>query len=173
MATLIAAVAVVGGCTSGASRPTGQRASSSGTPGSTVQATRWWSNSQAKVGSLIAVDNPLAVARTLHVSQSDYCGMLRQTVDAGRSILPGVTAEDPALLASTRAFIAELQAVAPTPVAGPWHTLGAAVITVVAARGQLTGLKGVDAKAVQSAADTISLDAKKRCSVDLSRKAAG
>lgn len=57
---------------------------------------------------------------------------------AGTSNRPDVTANDPALLTSTRAFTAELEAVAPSSVAGPWQVLGRAVITVVESGGDST-----------------------------------
>jgi hypothetical protein len=57
----------------------------------------------------------------------------------GRSIFPSVTANDPALLTSTRAFSAELEAVAPSSVAGPWQVLGSAVINLVESGGDSAG----------------------------------
>jgi hypothetical protein len=99
---------------------------------------------------------------------ADYCTMLRQTLHAGRSILPGVTAKDPALLASTKAFLADLEAAAPAAVAGPWHVLGHAVITLVASGGDPAKVKGVDAAAVRRAASTVAAQARHSCGVDLS-----
>jgi hypothetical protein len=95
--------------------------------------------------------------------------MLRQTLAAGRSILPGVTAHDPALLTSTKAFVAEIEAVAPSTAAGAWKVLGNAVITVVASGGDTTKVKTVDAAAVRTAAGTVAADAKRSCGVDLSK----
>jgi hypothetical protein len=135
---------------------------------SALVATRWWSNSANKVGSLLDTKNPEAGAAGLSVSPTDYCGMLRQTVAAGKSILPGVTANDPALLTSTRAFLAELEAVAPPSVAGSWQVLGHAVITFVESGGDSTAVKKVDAAAVRKAAHTVVADAKRSCGVDLS-----
>jgi hypothetical protein len=89
-------------------------------------------------------------------------------VAAGKSILPGVTANDPALLSSTRAFLAELQAVAPATVAGSWQVLGPAVITLVESGGDSAAVKKVDAAAVRKAAGAVAADAKRSCGVDLS-----
>jgi hypothetical protein len=131
-------------------------------------ATRWWSNSAHRVGTLLDTDHPEAGAEGLSASPIDYCGMLRQTVAAGKSILPGVTANDPALLTSTRAFLAELEAVAPASIAGSWQVLGPAVITLVESGGDLTSVKRVDAAAVRKAVSTVAADAKHSCGVDLS-----
>ena len=162
--------------------PLASACSSSGTPHalpspsastSSVAAVRWWSNSGTTAGSAISASNPLAVARTLHPSRTDYCGMLRQTVAAGKTILPGVTATDPALLTSTKAFIGELQHVAPASVAQPWQTLGSAVIALVTSGGGTTGVKGADAAAVQKASSAIASDAKHSCGIELSTNPAG
>ena len=133
-----------------------------------VHATRWWSNGAAVAGSSIDRRNPAALAGRLHTSQEQYCSMLRQTVRAGRTILPNVTAKDPALLASTTAFLAELEAVAPARVAGPWRVVGSAVITLVASGGDASKVHGVDAAAVREAVSTVAADAKHSCGVDLS-----
>ena len=135
---------------------------------SALVATRWWSNSANKVGSVLDTKHPEAGAAGLSASPTDYCGMLRQTVAAGKSILPNVTANDPALLISTRAFLAELEAVAPPSVAGSWQVLGPAVITFVESGGDSTSVKRVDAAAVRKAASTVAADAKRSCGVDLS-----
>jgi hypothetical protein len=135
---------------------------------SALVATRWWSNSVHKVGSVLDTKHPETGVAGLSVSPTDYCGMLRQTVAAGKSILPGVTANDPALLTSTRAFLAELEAVAPTSVAGSWQVLGSAVITFVESGGDSTAVKRVDAAGVRKAASTVAADAKRSCGVDLS-----
>ena len=134
-----------------------------------LPAVRWWSNGAAAAGSTIDTRNPQAMVSRLHPSQPQYCTMLRQTVRAGRTILPGVTAKDPALLASTSAFVAEIQAVAPARVAGPWRVLGSAVITLVASGGDASKVHGVDVAAVRKAAGTVAADAKHSCGVDLSR----
>jgi len=104
--------------------------------------------------------------------QADYCSVLRSTVAAGRSILPGVGADDPARLASTKAFVAELQKDAqkdaPSSVSGAWHVLGPAVVKIVASGGNLRSVKGIDPAAVQRAATTVATHAKQACHVDVS-----
>lgn len=142
-------------------------------PSSSLVATRWWSNSATTAGTTIDPKNPEAVAGQLDASKADYCGMLRQTAAAGRSILPNVTANDPALLISTKAFVAELEAVAPSSVAGSWKVLGPAVITIVESGGGSAAVKKIDAAAVQQAARTVSADAKRSCGVDLSSGVTG
>ncbi|HEX3334935.1 MAG TPA: hypothetical protein VHS54_00650 [Jatrophihabitans sp.] len=148
---------------SGGSAPAGAASSSA-----TAVATRWWSNSAARSGTTIDPKNPQAAAGHLHASKADYCAMLNQTVAAGKSILPGVTANDPALLTSTKAFVAEIEAVAPPTVAGAWKELGSAVIALVGSGGDPAMVNGVDAAAVRQAASTVAADAKRSCRVDLS-----
>lgn len=138
------------------------------TASSNLAPTRWWANSASESGSPIDPNDPKAAARQLHGSKSDYCAMLKQTVAAGKSILPGVTANDPALMASTKAFLAEIEAVAPDPVAGPWTVLGGAVLALVGSRGDAAKVKGIDAAAVREAVRTVAADAKRSCGVDLS-----
>jgi hypothetical protein len=136
---------------------------------SSLVATRWWSNSASQAGSTIDPKNPEGAAGRLQTSPTDYCGMIRQTLAAGHSILPNVTANDPALLTSTQAFLAELEAVAPSAVAGSWKVLGPAVLTIVHSGGDWTKVKGVDAAAVRKAASTVAAHAKHSCGVDLNK----
>jgi len=91
--------------------------------------------------------------------------MLRQTVKAGHSILPGVSANSPALLTSTEAFLADLQGVAPAEVSAQWKVLSASVLALVKSGGKSTA--GVDAAQVSLAAATVATDAKSRCGVNL------
>lgn len=153
-----------GGAGGGTQTPSGAPQSSS----SALVATRWWSNSVAHAGSTIDAKDPESAAGKLHASSADYCGMLRETVAAGHTILPNVTANDPALLTSTKAFMAELEAVAPSAVAGAWKVLGSAVLTFVESGGDSSKAKGIDAAAVGTAASTVAADAKRSCGVDLS-----
>jgi hypothetical protein len=133
-----------------------------------LTATRWWSNSADSSGSKIDMAHPAAAAGKLHPSETEYCAMLEQTVAAQKSILPGVTAKDPALLASAEAFVAEIQAVAPSSVAASWKVLGTAVTAIVSSGGDLTKVKDLDAAAVQKASTAIAADAKSSCGVNLS-----
>jgi hypothetical protein len=167
----LACVPAVAACGVGGSAPAAHVSVETVAPtpsGAAAPALRWWSDSAAAAGSTIDPQHPDAAAARLHASKTEYCSMLRQTLHAGRSILPGVTAKNPALLASTAAFVAELEAVAPASVAGPWHVLGRAVITLVGSGGDSTKVKGVDAAAVREAASTVAADAKRSCGVDLS-----
>jgi hypothetical protein len=162
---LVVAGVALTGCTGGSS---GHRSSAAPTLGSTpAAATRWWSNSAAKAGSAIDLADPLAAADRLHTSQTDYCTMLRDTVSAGRSILPGVTADDPALVAATRAFVAELQRVAPQPLAASWKVLGTAIVSLVESGGDVTKVGAVDTQAVRRASTTIAQDARSSCHVEV------
>lgn len=165
---LAVAAAAVAGCTSPATHSaepsTGPSVASNPSGASAV---RWWSNGAVGSGSAVDPANPAAAAAQLSPSAEQYCAMLRQTVAAGKSVLSDVTANDPALLASTKAFIAEIEAVAPPSVAGPWRVLGPAVLTLVDSGGDSTKVKGIDAAAVRKAATAVAADAKHSCGVDL------
>jgi hypothetical protein len=100
-------------------------------------------------------------------SGSDYCGILRQTLRAGHSIMAGVTAEDPDLLAVTRSFVSDLTAAAPGPVRAQWLVLGPALTALVRSGGKLSAVSGVDARRVSAAATAIATDARTRCRVEV------
>lgn len=159
----VSLVPVTAACSGNDAKPKAHDSSAS----SGLVATRWWSNSAGTTGTEIDANRPQALAGKLRPSASDYCSMLKQTVAAGKSILPGVTAQDPALLASTKAFVAEIQAVAPAAVAASWKVLGDVVVAFVESGGDPTKVKGTDTKAVQSAVGTIAADAKGTCHVNL------
>lgn len=158
----VALTATLSGC-SGSHHPAPQTS-----PAGQLVATRWWSNSVAVVHSVIDPAHPTVLAARLHPSRTDYCGMLGQTVSAGKSILPGVTATDPVLATVTEAFVAELQAVAPAAVHSAWQTLGSVIVKVARSQGDLSSVSGVDNKAVSAAVATVAADAKTVCHVDLS-----
>ncbi len=166
VALLAAATMALSGCTG---RSATHKAAGTHSPSGAVaaEATRWWSNSAVKVGSSIDPSRPQAAVARLHPSRTDYCTMLRETVSAGRSVLPGVGAADPSLLVATKAFVAELQRVAPAPVAPSWQVLGDVVVKLVASGGDIRNVR-VDAAAVQRAGTTVAAHAKSTCHVNVS-----
>lgn len=166
---LIAVVPVASGCSGGGSGTHGRTVTPASQSGAV--ATRWWSDGAAPAGSTVDAAHPSAAAAKLHPSRPQYCTMLRQTVRAGRSVLPGVTAKDPALVATTRAFVAEVRGVAPGEVKAPWGVLGPAVIALVESGGDTSRVTGIDTAAVQRAAVAIAADSRSRCGVDLSATA--
>jgi hypothetical protein len=168
------AVSLVVSLASCSSSGGGHHDASAPTAPSSVTATRWWSNSAAQVGSTIDPKNPAADAARLTPSRTEYCGMLKDTVSAGKSILPGVTATDPALLTSAEAFVDEIEKVAPGPVSSPWQVIGGAILALVKSGGKAsTALKSINIGAVTQAASTISTDSKQNCGVDLSSVTGG
>jgi hypothetical protein len=170
-AALVPGLVACTGSDSAPARPSGSPVPSTSTSAtsSRIAATRWWSNGAVTEGSTIDPKNPTAARSRLQPSRGEYCAMLKQTVAAGKSILPGATADDPALLTSTKAFVAELEAVAPSSLTGPWKVLGGAVLTLVGSGGDTAKVKGIDAAAVRRSATTVAADAKHSCGVDLSR----
>jgi hypothetical protein len=101
-------------------------------------------------------------------SGTSYCGILRQTIRAGHSVLAGTKANDPALLTATKAFVADLTAAAPDPVRAQWRVLGPALTDLVGSAGKLGAVSGVNSRLVSAAATAIAADAKSRCDLDLS-----
>ena len=158
----------VAGCSGSGASSAGSSHSPSGRSSSAYVPTRWWSNSAVKAGSIIDPAHPGSAAARLHPSQAEYCGMLKQTLAAGKSILPGISSADPALLASTQAFVAEIAAVAAGPIAGDWKLIGTAIVALVKSAGQSPDFSAISAPAVQKAALAVAADARATCHLDLS-----
>jgi hypothetical protein len=142
--------------------------------GSSSAVQRWWSNSAVEVGSVIDPAHPTSAAGKLNSSRSDYCGMLKQTLQAGKAILPSGKADDPKLVIGTEAFVAEIQKVAPAEVSGSWQVLGPTILAIVKGGGNLpSGSTSVNAKNLL-AAQAINTDSKKNCGgLDLSSVVTG
>ncbi|HSY15275.1 MAG TPA: hypothetical protein VK816_04745 [Jatrophihabitantaceae bacterium] len=172
-ALALALALALAGCTgstnpSGSTHPGGSAPSGSATP--VVAATRWWQDPHASAGSTIDPAHPTAAAAGLHRDRSSYCGILASTLKTGQDVLAGMTATDPALRTSIRAWVAELSAVAPSPVAGPWQTLGAAILAMAGSGGSLetTALPdGLTPAAVSAAAAAIATDSRTACNLNL------
>lgn len=162
----IAVAAYVAGCSSTQHKNAGEHGTSS--PPATSVATRWWSNAAVTAGSKIDPEHPDAAAKDLHPSQADYCAMLKQTVAAEKSILPDVTSANPALLTSAKAFIAEIEKVAPAGITAEWQLVGPAVLSLVQPGGDTGSLPTVDLGALTTAANAINDDSLANCGVDLS-----
>lgn len=144
------------------------RSATPGASGAAVQevATRWWSNAAADKGSRIDESNPSSVANLLVPSEDTYCSMLKQTLLAGHAVLPSAKAGDKALVASTKAFVAEIQSVAPPTVVDDWRTLAPTLIALVSGK-QLPANTSQQAKANANAAKAIGADAKTNCGLSL------
>ena len=139
-------------------------------PASTTVATRWWQDDAAAVGSTINPNNPTAAARKLHPDRQSYCTILSETVSAGHNILAGVSATDPATLVTVTAWLAELQAVAPTQLDAAWHTMSSAITTLIGSHGSATSPlvpAGMTAAQISQASQTIAADAKSSCGLTL------
>jgi hypothetical protein len=171
-AAAVLAIAVTG---TGCSKSTHHDAAPTSAASSTTAgaAARWWSNSAVKVGSPIDPADPGAAAAELHPSQTDYCGMLGQTLKAGKALITSAQTADASLRTGIAAFVPEISKVAPTPVDGQWRVLGP-VILAAAQAGALpsSGAGGVTTQALQ-AVSVVASDAKSRCGLDLAPLIAG
>ena len=164
----------VGACSSGGGSrppathsPSGSRAATA-SAGRTFAALRWWSNTAVRAGSAVDAAGADSVVGSLHPSRSDYCGMLRQTTKAGKSLFSGVSPADKGMQSTVRAFVAEVSAVAPAALASAWHTVGVAIVAVATSGGHLSRVKGVEPAQVQRAAGVIAADAEAHCHLVLS-----
>jgi hypothetical protein len=159
--TIVAALAVAGVATAGCS---------SSHPAATVPSAPNAAPAQGVVTTDAAAAKAVAAAKWWQ-NGSGYCGMLEQTLKAGKSILPNASASDPTLHGVTTAFISDLERVAPANVAPSWKVLGDLIIKLVQANGDPSAVKGVDVAKVQAAVAAVSTDAKSRCGVKLAPSA--
>lgn len=159
-AAVLALVATA--CSSGAGPSPGSGAATPQPPTG-----RWWSNGAVAVGSRVDAGDPTAAAARLHPSQKDYCGMLAETMTSGRSVLPG--AGNSESVATLRAFVAEIETVAPSAVSGAWHVLGPALVSFAASQGASLGTGSANATSLSLAAQQIAAHAAKVCHLDLSK----
>jgi Tfp pilus assembly protein PilO len=99
-----------------------------------------------------------------------YCAMLRATSDAGESIFPtDVDPSDEEYVATVTAFFEEVQALAPSELQESWGDVWSLVDALIRANGDLAALEtdDVDAAAVQSASEAITLHATTTCGLTL------
>lgn len=101
-------------------------------------------------------------------TSTDYCGILRDTLRAGNSILPGAGANAPERLTATKRFVASVTSAAPGQVRAQWQVLGPALTQLVESGGKPAAISGVNTRLVSQAATAIAADAKTRCRLDLS-----
>jgi hypothetical protein len=131
-------------------------------------ATRFWSGGAGAPGATIDPAQP--AAPPAHASAGAYCQILSSTAAAGVDVLHGVGANDPALATTTRAWLADVQAAAPTSLSAQWKLLGQAMLTLVesgSSPGTAKLPSGVAAAQVSAATAAISADAKANCGLDL------
>lgn len=169
LAVAIPAATLLTACSGSTHSPsTGSAGSGSRPAGTVVGATRWWSDAAGTEGSVVDPARAASADKALTPSRDAYCTMLRQTVAAGKSVLPGATASDPALATTTEAFVTELLAVAPPGVSGAWQVLGPVLVSVVKSGGALAQLRTqVNATAVSAAVKTVASDAQASCHLQL------
>jgi hypothetical protein len=176
-AAAVLAVAVAGtGCsksTNNHTTPASAASTSSPSTPAAGTATRWWSNSAVKVGSAIDPAHPGAAAAQLHESQADYCGMLGQTVKAGKNLISTAQTADTGLRLGIQAFVPEITKVAPSGIAGQWRALGPVVLAAAQAGALPSSGAGSGTVAALEAVSVIAADAKTRCGLDLSPLIAG
>jgi hypothetical protein len=164
---VVTSALLVAGCTPASHRAA---ADSQTSPAAHTAAavTRWWSNGVAAARSTIDPGDPTGAASKLTPSRAQYCGMLHDTLAAGRSVLPGVAAGDPVLTTATEAFTAELTHVAPPQVTAQWALIGTAVLQLVRSPTTTPTAARIDAAKVRQAVTDVAADAKASCHLDLS-----
>lgn len=126
---------------------------------------RWWSSPAGGVGSQIDVEQPEKGASALRPDQHAYCAILQSSVRSGHNPLTAQSTSESNLLVTTRAWLAELEALSDGPISGAWKTLGPALLAVLQ-QSQATAKPN---PAVLDAVTVISNDARSTCGVDLSQ----
>jgi len=140
----------------------GPRPAATGSPGA---ATRWWSSPAGRAGSTLDVEHPEIGAAGLHPDQNSYCAMLRSSMGSDKNPLTATATADENLLVSTRAWLAELEALSSGPVHQAWVTFGDALVKAL----QSPQAGSSPDAAVSAAMTIIAADARSSCNLDLSR----
>jgi hypothetical protein len=174
LAGVVGVIAAGAGCSKSTHHSTPSH-SASPAPSTTATAapTRWWSNSAVQVGSPIDPANPGAAAAKLHPSQADYCGMLKQTVKAGKSLITSAQKADTGVRIGIEAFVPEISKVAPSPVDSQWRVLGPVVLAAANAGTLPSSGAGAATTQALQAVSVVAADAKSHCGLDLTPLIAG
>lgn len=167
-AVLLTGAAITAGLTacSGSSGPSGSSASTavSISPVSNGQtATRWWSDSAGSSGSTIDLGDPTAAASGVHPSQPEYCGILKATANATKAQLSTMQTKNAASVATLQAFVAELQASAPSEVSGAWKVLGGALLALVNSKAGHVSTGTATSAQIEAASQAIVRNAEQKC----------
>ncbi len=168
--SVVAVTAAGTGCSKSTHHSTPAHTASSSKASATAAAatpTRWWSNSAVQVGSPIDPANPGAATAKLHPSQADYCGMLKQTVKAGKSLVTSAQTADTRVRIGIEAFVPEISKVAPSPVDSQWRVLGPVVLAAAKAGALPSSGAGAGTAQALQAVSVVAADAKSRCGLDL------
>lgn len=169
-AVLLAGTALAAGlsaCSSNsgstATHPGTSSSVSSGSVNFAGAATRWWSDSAGTSGSTIDISNPTSAASAVHPSQSVYCGILTATANATKSQLTAMQTKNAASVATLRAFVAELEASAPTEVSSAWRTLGGALLALVDSKAGHASTGTASSAQISAASQAIVANAEQKC----------
>ncbi|SDJ05386.1 hypothetical protein SAMN05444157_1489 [Frankineae bacterium MT45] len=135
------------------------------------QAIRWWTDAAGANGSKIDMKNPTADAANLKPDTKSYCSVLSSTMAAGKTPFSGFSSDDPAVGASTQAWLAELTALAPAELAPSWKTYSTGILALLSAATKptaaLPSFSAADQSAQTAALAAISADAKTSCNLTL------
>lgn len=132
-----------------------------------VPPSRWWTSPAGGVGSNIDVERPEAGAAGLHPDRAVYCDVLRSSMQAKHNPLLAQGTSGTNLILTTRALLAELEALSTGSVHTAWEVLSPALIEALRA----TAAPTPPATNVVASIAEISDDAKSACGVDLASPA--
>lgn len=153
----------VGGSTAA---PTVTAAASGIAPQNSGAPVRWWSSPAGKTGSVLDVEQPERAAAGLAPDTTAYCAMLKSSMSSPLNPLGAPQRPRTSdLVISTRAWLAELEALSGGAVAEAWKTMGPSFLSAISP-GQS---ESVASPEIDSAISVISIDANDRCHLDLSR----
>lgn len=127
--------------------------------------TRWWSSPAGGVGSAIDVEQPERGAAALHPDSKAYCTMLRSSMSSPKNPLVRQSRGDNNLLLATRAWLAELEALSPSPVSTAWRDLAPSLLGAL----QPSASASRSGSSSSSAIAVIAADASRTCHLDLSK----
>jgi len=120
------AIAGVGACSSSHKKAA---ASGSATPVPVVPK-RWWTDAAGAEGSLIDVANPTAASAALKPDLPTYCKVLSDTL-VSHNVFQSASGFDPGIVTASKAWIAEVSALAPTDLTAAWRTYSVAFLALL------------------------------------------
>lgn len=131
---------------------------------STPPAVRWWVSPAGPIGATIDVENPEASAARLTPSHTDYCALLRSSMNNSNSPFAAQAGLHSNAVATAHAWLAEIEALSDGQVRTSWQTFGPTLVAAMTS----THAPARPADSVSAAVSMIANDARTSCGLDLS-----
>jgi hypothetical protein len=167
VAVLSVSVFALGACSSSSKKTSSSSNASPSTTSVPVVPKRWWTDVAGSSGSTIDTANPTAAAASLKPDLPTYCKVLSDTV-ASHNVFQSASGTDPGVVTATKAWIAEISALAPTEVSQAWQTYGNGINALLEMGTKKSGAAFPSLPGDWSAAEAkINAHAKSACNVTL------